>query len=288
MKHKASGWLVAGLLLLAAAQAWAGGVGAVRKTVEATMVLTGSIQVDTQGRVTGYSIDKQGQVDSAALRVVAGIVPVWRFQPVLVNGIAVPVTSKMSLRLVASPRVDGDYDVRVESVSFSEEPTSPEEQILADKMTPPKYPVDAARNGIQGQVFLLLKIGRDGRVQDVAVERTNLWVVGRENQLPGFRKSLEQPALEAARKWTFKLPVAGPDVQEDAFQVRVPVDYALVGAREAAERYGRWRAYVPGPLNQVPWRDARFDDRGIDAGIGGQVQLAGAGLRLLSDLGQSS
>lgn len=285
MKHKASGWLVAGLLLLAAAQAWAGGVGAVRKTVEATMVLTGSIQVDTQGRVTGYSIDKQEQVDPAALQVVGGVVPAWRFEPVLVNGTAVPATSKMTLRLVASQRADGGLEVRAESVSFSGEPKSPEEQILADKMAPPKYPVDAARSGIQGQVFLLLKVGRDGRVQDVAVERTNLWVVGRENQLPGFRRSLEQPALEAARKWTYKVPVAGPGAHEDAFQVRVPVAYAL-GVREA-EHYGRWRAYVPGPLNQVPWRDARFDDRGIDAGIGGQVQLAGAGLRLLSDLGQS-
>lgn len=41
-------------------------------------------------------------------------------------------------------------------------------------MQPPAYPVNAFRGGATGVVYLLLKIGRAGKVEDVVAEQVNL------------------------------------------------------------------------------------------------------------------
>lgn len=290
MKHKASGWLVAGLLLLAAAQAWAGGVGAVRKTVVSTLLLSGQIRIDAQGHVTGYTLDREAEVNPAAQALMRQAVPAWTFVPVMVDGKAVPVESSMRVRLAASRQQDGTYSVSVASASFGGNAAGDAagaDGLRQDRMEPPVYPAAAAKEGIQGTVFMLLRVGRDGRVKDAAVERTNLATLGTERQLPGMRRMLEGPSLTAARAWTFSVPVSGPLADQEYFQVRVPIDYRFSG-EEYEPKYGQWRSYVPGPINQVPWRDQRLGLDAIDAAQGGgDTQVAGLGLKLLTPLGNS-
>lgn len=83
--------------------------------------------------------------------------------------------------------------------------------VLASRMPPPRYPLDAARNGVGGKVMLLVTVRPDGRVADVQVE---------ESTPAGV---FDAVSVEAARQWTFTpemrdgVPVQG--------QIRVPVTF---------------------------------------------------------------
>ena len=80
-------------------------------------------------------------------------------------------------------------------------------------MPAPRYPVDAARQGIGGEVMLLVTVDTDGSVRDVQVEKATP---------PGV---FVAATLEAARQWRFApLLQDGKPVQG---QVRVPVTFEL-------------------------------------------------------------
>lgn len=77
----------------------------------------------------------------------------------------------------------------------------------------PKYPVEAARQGIGGEVVLLVTVDTDGSVRDAQVEKSTP---------PGV---FDAATLEAARLWRFTpLLREGKPVQG---QVRVPVTFEL-------------------------------------------------------------
>src|SRR3546814_17137523 len=50
----------------------------------------------------------------------------------------------------------------------------PTDSVEAREMKPPVFPRDIVRMGGEGVVYLLLKIGRQGTVEDMAVEQVNL------------------------------------------------------------------------------------------------------------------
>lgn len=83
--------------------------------------------------------------------------------------------------------------------------------MLASRMPPPRYPLEAARNGVGGKVLLLVTVRPDGSVGDVQVE---------ESTPAGV---FDAVSVEAARQWTFTpemrdgVPVQG--------QIRVPVTF---------------------------------------------------------------
>ncbi len=78
---------------------------------------------------------------------------------------------------------------------------------------PPRYPKEAANNGISGRVVMLVDVAADGSVQDVQVE---------ESRPAGV---FDAVSVEAVRKWKFK-PVLehGRPV---AHRMRVPIDFDL-------------------------------------------------------------
>ncbi|UWX03758.1 energy transducer TonB [Pseudoxanthomonas sp. NC8] len=78
---------------------------------------------------------------------------------------------------------------------------------------PPKYPVEAAQNGIAGEVILLVDIDADGRVTDVQVEKATPPGVFDANTIAAARQWRFEPALRDGR------PVAG--------RQRVPVTFSL-------------------------------------------------------------
>ena len=78
-------------------------------------------------------------------------------------------------------------------------------------MPPPLYPADAAKQGIDGKVVLLLQLDAQGNVSGVEVE---------SSQPAGV---FDQAAIDAARKWT--LEPAMKDGKPVAGKVRVPVTF---------------------------------------------------------------
>lgn len=274
-------WISKGLLatlLLAMAAVAMAVPERVRDQAEASMVLTGEIRVDAEGKVTGYAIDQEDKVPGYVLSSLAKWIPDWRFKPVLVDGKAVPARAKMSLRMLAKRVGEEEYAVSIAGSTFGGD-AQDTDQVQRGKMPPPPYPRDVVIAGGQGTAYLVLKIGRDGSVEDVVVERVNLTVYSSEPQMRRFRQRLGDAAAKAVRRWTFVPPTTGELADQPFWSVRVPVDFWL-GDKKTA--YGQWASYLPGPSKRAPWLEA--DDAGTDALANGAVQTVGTGMVLLTAL----
>ncbi len=177
------------------------------------------------------------------------------------------------------------------SVDFSDYDPSSTSTVTRKSMPPPRYPEDAFRNGGQGDVLLLVKVARDGTVADVIAEQVNMTVVAPERAMARMRDILAKASISGARKWTFVPPTTGEDSTRDSWTVRVPVTFALNDNGNAQpERYGRWRAFIPGPRQAAPWRkpDAAGQAGSDLLPAGGVYMVDGTqrGLRLLTPLAQ--
>lgn len=261
--------------------ACAGGPGAVRKQVETSMIVTGTIDIGPDGSVPAYSLDKPEALPDSVVELAKKALPLWRFKPVLIDGKPVHGRAKMSLRYVAKKQDNGNYRVRISSAWFGESSSQPGEHVSSQSLSPPNYPSSALRSGITGTTYIVLRVGRKGTVEDAVVERVNLRVIGSDRLMEWGRKQLGQASLAAARKWTFSIPTTGPKADAPYWDVRVPVTYLYAGQEPVA--YGKWDAYVPGPQHEAPWIQ---DDRnhGSDALVAGGVYPVGGGPELLTRL----
>jgi len=259
----------------------------VRQQAEASMVLTGQIDIGTDGQVEAFQIDKRGQVNDAIARFVEGAVQAWRFEPVRVDGQAVKARSPVSLRLGGRIHPEGGQQVTLLAASFQQYDPTATDDVTRLKMPPPAYPEDVYRAGGRGDVLLLVQVGRDGKVMDVATEQVNLRVIANEAAMRQMRDKLSRVSMTAARRWTFKAPTTGEHKEDASWTVRVPVTFAFHGEET---RYGKWDAYVPGPRQQAPWRvdKALGADANADLLPAGGVFMADAaskGPQLLTPLG---
>ena len=198
-------WIGLALALLATA-ALAAGPGAVRKQAEASMLVTGQVRIEPDGSVSGWELDRRDTLPEVVTELIDRAVPAWRFEPVLVDGKPAKVEAAMSLRLVANRLDDGDYQVSVRSSYFGDDAKGSEgmvkegradETVHAIQMRPPSYPPQAAKAGIRGTVYLVLRIDREGTVDDVFVEQVNLRNIGSERQMDLMRAVLAKPTADA-------------------------------------------------------------------------------------------
>lgn len=260
----------------------------VRKQTEASMTLSGVIDIGRDGQVEGFQLDHREKVAEDVATMVDGTVKAWRFEPVLVDGQPVRARTTVQLRLLADNLAGNTMQVRVTDANFDkvrDENNLGSDDIRALNMRPPVYPDKAASIRGQGVVLLLVKIGRDGKVADVIAERTNLTSVGPGRTMDMLRDVLAKASVKTARTWTFKPPTTGKDKDAEFWTVRVPVHYAFDSKKE---RYGRWSAYIPGPRQQAPWKTGEdANASGSDLLPEGGVYMVGRndGPRLLTPLG---
>lgn len=220
--------LIVGLAALAlAGLAGAEGPGAVRKRVEASMLLSGHIVVAADGTVKAYDIDQQDKVPAEVLTLIQNATFEWRFEPVVRDGHAVDAKAPMSLRIVArheSPD-SSSFVARIAGATFGAEDKE-SEQISYAEHPAPGYPRSAIDDRVEGTVILLMKIGHDGKVVDVAAEQVNLGVVGSDPDLRIWRKALANPSVKAAKDWTFRIPSTGPHANDAFYVVRAPIQFS--------------------------------------------------------------
>ena len=223
------------LLVLLTGAVQAAGPRAVREQAEMSMLVTGMVLVGADGHVTGWEIDQREKLPVAVVNLIEQSAPVWRFEPTLVDGQPRQVKAPMSLRLVANRLDNGNYRIAIRSGHFGEDTLDWDgrkaaggtDTLQAVDLRPPTYSLDALHMGVQGTVYLVLRIDRQGRVADVVTEQVDLRIVGSENQMRTMRNLLAKPALLAARKWTFQVPTTGDAAGQDEWSARVPVDYAF-------------------------------------------------------------
>ncbi len=261
----------------------------VRRQAEASMTLSGVIDIGREGQVEGFQLDHREKVDTGVAGFVDKAVQSWRFEPTLVDGKPMPARTTVHLRLIAGNMEGNSMQVRVVDARFgklggSSAPST--DDVTAAKTRAPVYPPQAASIRGQGTVMLLVKVGRDGKVADVIAEQTNLTVVGPERTMNQLRDVLAKASVRSAREWTFNPPTTGEDKDRDFWTVRVPVNYFF---DKQSERYGRWSAYIPGPRQQAPWKTGEeIEVAGTDLLPEGGVYMVGRaqeGPRLLTPLG---
>lgn len=271
------------LLVSCVGTAFAAGPAAVRKQVESSLLVRGTIDINPDGSVAGHVLQGREELPNGLVAMIERVVPQWRFEPVELRGGATRARATMSLRVVAK-KLDGDnFSIEIRGAQFGDE--RPGEFLAArDMLTPPRYPVPAARAGAGGTVYMVLKVGRDGRVEEAIAEQVNLRVVDDENAMRRWRDQLGTAALRAARNWTFSPPSKGDAVDAPYWSARVPVDFVAPGTKQPKE--GQWHAYVPGPLTEIPWRDDKSSPASDALAAGGVYPLDG-GPRLLSALNPS-
>jgi hypothetical protein len=159
-----------------------GNTRAVRQQVEVSMMLTGTIEVDPAGHVAGHALDHADALPPGVVRLVAQSLPEWRFEPVIVDGQPRAARAPMRLRVVAR-HMEGDadrYEISIRSAWFgSDAEPDPATQVTKVDMMPPYYPDGARKAGVAGTVYVLLKVGADGKVE----EAPGQW----ESYVPGPR-----------------------------------------------------------------------------------------------------
>ncbi|MGY0651952.1 energy transducer TonB [Luteimonas sp. A537] len=283
-------WIgLASVLLAAAVFTFPAGASTMLKRTEASMLVTGSVVVEPDGRVSTWEVDQRDRLPAEVVRLVGQTAPTWRFEPVLVDGEAVRARAPMSLRVVVKALDEGSYQLSIRSGHFGDDATAGAgagtDRVTSLKMGPPAYPERALREFVRGTVYLVLRINRAGAVEDVFAEQVNLRTAGSEAEMKRMRALLSRPALAAARNWTFRIPTTGEDADAEGWSLRVPVDYMI--GDESAPAYGEWQAYIPGPLQRAPWsgRELRADE-GPDAMIAGRLYQEGAGMKLLTPLAE--
>ena len=281
------------LTLTTAATAHAQSAVAVRKQAEASMVVTGQIEVGPDGAVRSCTIDKQDELPAPVADLVRHSAAAWRFEPVVRDGTPIAARAPMNVRVVATPEADGKtFSLRIAGATFGNGPA--DEQPHYKHREPPFYPKEAVQARVAGTVYLIVRVGRDGKVADVAPEQVNLTVVDNERGMRRWRKVLADASIQAARDWTFEPPAAGPHKDDGEWVVRVPVAFHLhEWGKPERSGYGTWEGYIPGPRETIPWleayrlRHAAARDAGSDAIADDALHLVGSGLHLTTPLDRS-
>jgi TonB family protein len=257
-----------------------------KQQVEARMLVTGSIDIEPDGHVSAVSLDELEKIPDAVVDLVERAAAKWRFEPIVVEGVPVPARASMSLKVIANKVPDSrdEFRVRLDGARFGDERKA-DAGIDSVEMKPPTYPKGALYDGVSGTAYVALRLGSDGRVEDLVVEQVNLEQVADKRRMDNWRKDFANAALEAARKWQFSLR---PDMPDDPASrtVRVSVDYKVVNA---PKRRDAWSVYVPGPRSEIPWLEGE-DQSTVppDALAADTVHPASNGRRLLSALDPGS
>ncbi|KAA8919769.1 protein tonB, partial [Xanthomonas sontii] len=171
------------------------GPGAVRKQIESSMLVSGTIDIEPSGTVSALALDQQERLPEGVVGFVRNSVMQWKFEPGMRDGKPVPARAPMTLRLVAKRLQGDDYQIEIRSADFTRYDPSDHSVVTAIQMKPPAYPQAAYSVGAAGSAYLVLKVGRDGRVADAVVEQVNLRVVASEQQMQQLREVLGKSAL---------------------------------------------------------------------------------------------
>ena len=215
------------------------------------------------------------------------------FEPVVIDGKPSEARTNMTIRVVASPASDGNYSLVIQGANFSGSKVSTAEKLRIKTRTGigPLIRVMMS-TGATGEVYVALKIGPDGKVQDGVIEQVNLTVLGTDKQMEDARVALGDSSLALVRKWTFSVPTQGESAGKPYWSGVLPIFFDGLDSSGPSQQYGRWRAYVPGPCAAVPWRDSEEGGSNmehrceIDALPEGEFTLDSSGPKLLTPLMQ--
>lgn len=256
----------------------------IRKTAEASMLVTGWIEVMPDGSVHSYSIDHSEKIPPVVLQLVQNNIPAWKFK--VDNHVAVIERARMNVRIVAKQMDDKHDSIGITSAFFGNGSGIGTDYVSYKNVVVPTYPKIALNARVDGTAYLLVRVNRQGVAQDAVAEQVNLGEYGSEHEMQHYRKVLADAALEAVKRWTFNLPTTGPHMSDDHWDIRIPVNFDLhmMGAPQE-DMYGKWKGYIPGPRTPIPWlQNPTPSAQGNDAIPAGSISQADEHLHLTTPL----
>ena len=273
-----TGLLLAGFSVMVVA---GDGTSNAMRQAEASMVVAGTLDIEPDGSVSGYSLEHSNTLPTAITALASKALPQWRFDPVLQDGKPVKARAKMSLQFIGNQLDKTHYAVELRGATFTDSKAAMDEVISLQQMKTPSYPQDMINADVTGTVYLALRIDRQGHVTDAIAEQVNLGRLSSPAVMNQWRASFVRSTLQAAKGWTFNTPTTGPSANETSWTVQVPVAFAFdpPNARE-----GKWEVYVPGPKQSIPWSYDHGDQSAPEAVANGQVHQVGTGLHLRAPL----
>ncbi|MGB3462720.1 MAG: energy transducer TonB [Rhodanobacter lindaniclasticus] len=286
MKRVSLGWCCVLLSGMAMAASPAGD----RPRVEASLLVTGWVEIAPTGKVEQYELDQPSKLPPGVVKLIDQSVSGWQFE--LAETGAAPVAkvrANMSLRMVASQRAKDRYQVRLAAAEF-DTPASPGgssgETLTIRRQPPPDYPQRLARAHVSGTVYLLLQVNRQGKVEKAAAEQVDLATYADDYDMKWWRIELANAAIRGVRQWTFNLPTTGPDAAKSSWLAQVPIQFEVLpgGSMQPSRDYGEWHAYVPGPRSVPAWAESAGGAGDPSAVPTGSLAEVGHGLRLTTPL----
>lgn len=250
---------------------------------EASMLVSGTIEVLPDGSVGSYSLYKEEKLPAPVADLIKRNITAWKFQ--LKGPNMAPFKEDMSLRIVAKD-VDAQHmALSLAGAGFSDVDAPEDATIRWLHRTSPSYPRYSLDHGMSGTVYVLVRIGRDGTVMDTGIEQVNLRrYVPDQKEMAKFRKDLADAARRTSKHWTFKIPTSGVEAQAPFWDARIPVNFDADLGAHSGRAYGTWEIYVRGPQEQIEWRqDAPFVDA-PDTVPDGSIHPLGSGAKLLTPL----
>lgn len=254
---------------------------------EASMIVTGQVELSPAGQVLSYDIDHPEQLPVGVVDLIKQNVPVWHFQFEEVP--TQPVREIMHLRVAAKKADHSHESVRIESADFDDASLAEDEKISFKTVAQPEYPKFAMAIPASGSVALLIQVGRDGSVEHVSAEQTNLRIVADDDTMKRCRREFASAAVKAAKRWKFNVPAKGASAKDPYFLVRTTYSFVLLGSGQdghSGSRYGQWDVYVPGPREEVPWiQNHALLSEAADSTPEGELHRVGGGVRLTGTSG---
>lgn len=249
--------------------------------VEVSTVISGTLDVEADGRVSNAELDNEADYQAGVIALVRNQIAGWEFEPVLRDGQPVAFRTPMQMHLVGTTTGSDDFVVRIDSVNFSRRNDPGDAtSVRANVLKPPRFPKEAISAGYTGTVYLLIRVGPDGRVIEVEPEQVNLTRAFSELGMTLARKSLAKAAVNKAKEWTFLVPSEGDDVGMDSWQVRVPVTFSFPEQGNSI-----WEMYIPGPRTSPTWSQDAGRGQSSAMGSGGVYRVDQHGPRLRDDKG---
>jgi hypothetical protein len=171
--------------VLMACTASAESLDAIRQRAEASMLVTGSVEITPDGSVKDYSIDHLDMLPKPVVQLIRNNMPLWKFR--FDSPQTAAVTAKMSLRLLAK-HVDNTHDsLSISGAQFEQGHQIPGEWTSRNTIVLPHYPTLELASHASGTVYVAMQIGRDGHVMKAVAQQVNLSVYAGDSDMKVFR-----------------------------------------------------------------------------------------------------
>lgn len=273
--------------LSCAASAYANSPAVAQPAVEMTLLATGSVDIEPDGSVSGYRLDQQAQLPQPIRELADANVMKWRFEPILEDGVAVAARARMNLRFVATEVGEDDLELRLAGVTFPQRAAEGERLGVERQPSTREFGSIVGHYGVEGTVYVAVKVGRDGRLQQAAARQVNLRSRGPEEDMKRIRDAYARAAEQSVRRMRFTPVTAGPRKDDAYWTGTVPFELCLTQRCSQTPPW-QWVGYVPGPRTALPWEQVPGSTRSqdTDAMPSSGLQMVDHGIRLLTPLGE--